>query len=549
MKNSIKKYNNGSYLNVPAKSSWNGNLYSNMNTANPYQMENGGDLTQYPNSAGTHEESPLGGIPVGNSNLVEGGETRGPKGTNMQDYIYSDTLKVPGKKYTFAKASKMIETKHSKRDNDRLSEEQKERELGGLMNQQEEIRNKMMQNTIQKCYGGMMNKMEYGGNTNLWQSGLTGAATGAATGAIAGAPVGGVGAIPGAIIGGVSGFIGGAFKGHKEDEAIKQQQLLLQQQNEQQNEQFIDPRQQFMNKAGGFINKMGRIYTEGGTLPFSTPKGTYDENLNLVNGPYGSDLNPGLSSEERDNNWNAMMKANEEAKNQPFNQTKSFDFGNSQNPISNNNSGVYSTPDSPGSDSKSFDYNKLYNLGNYAGAAYDIYRGAKGGDKVNYERVSPQTVDYSASREMNRRDINSGFRGTQSQLKNVNNPAQYLSLIGQTAANRDKAISDSNDRSFENEKNTNAQLLNQSKYFNAQTQKSEADARQMEKDIAKNTLSTGLYNAGMAATQTGVDKKSYISQNEAKKLLGTGDYSYEYDSNGKINGIKSRITNKVTPIK
>ena len=39
------------------------------------------DLTRF-NEGGTHEQNPLGGVPVGNGNTVEAGETK------MKNYVY-----------------------------------------------------------------------------------------------------------------------------------------------------------------------------------------------------------------------------------------------------------------------------------------------------------------------------------------------------------------------------------------------------------------------------------------------------------------------------
>ena len=86
-----------------------------------YKM--GGNFTEY--HGNTHEN---GGIPIGQSE-VEGGET------NNNGYIYSDTLKL-GKK-TFADMSKKINNKYSRRPDDKISMESKERELGNLAKIQE----------------------------------------------------------------------------------------------------------------------------------------------------------------------------------------------------------------------------------------------------------------------------------------------------------------------------------------------------------------------------------------------------------------------------
>jgi hypothetical protein len=109
----------------------------------------GGQLTEF-NEGGTHEESPLGGIPQGMApdgklNLVEQGETK----LNTADYIFSDQIKVDkdtatlyglpkgdiGK--TFADVSKKLNRPNSRRDNDTIEQVAIQRDLENLMQAQE----------------------------------------------------------------------------------------------------------------------------------------------------------------------------------------------------------------------------------------------------------------------------------------------------------------------------------------------------------------------------------------------------------------------------
>ena len=116
------------------------------------QMAQGGELTQY-NGGGTHEENPRGGIDVGPNAQVEDKETR------WEDYIFSDRIKIPGKKYTFAEASKKIANKY-KRENDSFEKKAKEKEMKGLMAMHESEKEKMQatqQAEFQKAFGGDIN--------------------------------------------------------------------------------------------------------------------------------------------------------------------------------------------------------------------------------------------------------------------------------------------------------------------------------------------------------------------------------------------------------
>lgn len=122
------------------------------------QMANGGDLTHY-NNGGTHEQNPHGGIPIGNNASVEQGETR------WEDYIFSDRVKVPGKKFTFSDASKKIEAKYNKRKNDKYDEKAKKREMEALMVMQENERERMglkHEQDMMAKFGGCIKKADGG---------------------------------------------------------------------------------------------------------------------------------------------------------------------------------------------------------------------------------------------------------------------------------------------------------------------------------------------------------------------------------------------------
>ena len=123
------------------------------------QMAQGGKLTQY-NGGGTHEENPRGGIDIGPNAQVEDKETR------WEDYIFSDRIKIPGKNYTFAEASKKIDAKY-KRDNDNFEDRAKEIEMKRLIAMHEAEKEKVQatqQAEFQKAFGGNMNQFPDGGN-------------------------------------------------------------------------------------------------------------------------------------------------------------------------------------------------------------------------------------------------------------------------------------------------------------------------------------------------------------------------------------------------
>lgn len=108
-----------------------------------------GPLTEF-NTGGTHEENPLGGIPQGVApdgkvNLVEQGETK----LDSANYIFSDKLKVskeiaeqfnlPSKSVgkTFSEVSKSLNLPKSRRENDTIENNYKEKMLDELVKAQE----------------------------------------------------------------------------------------------------------------------------------------------------------------------------------------------------------------------------------------------------------------------------------------------------------------------------------------------------------------------------------------------------------------------------
>lgn len=115
-------------------------------------------MMTYIDNGGTHEENPLGGVPVGvdpqgTPNLVEEGETI------FNDYVFSNRLEVPKeakkllglkgkKKYTFAEASKYLNKEAEERPNDQISENGLEDSLAKLMGIQEIVKQNNEQNIM-----------------------------------------------------------------------------------------------------------------------------------------------------------------------------------------------------------------------------------------------------------------------------------------------------------------------------------------------------------------------------------------------------------------
>lgn len=148
---------------------------------------NGTDWTNgllYVDAGGTHQQNPLGGVPVGfdqngTPNLVEEGETI------WNDYVFSNRIKVPKAMFhtlglggamkrhrlTFADASKKLAKESEQRPNDHISMAGLEASLSKLAAVQEAERmKKQMRESVglenMAAYGGPVNKFDKGGALN-----------------------------------------------------------------------------------------------------------------------------------------------------------------------------------------------------------------------------------------------------------------------------------------------------------------------------------------------------------------------------------------------
>jgi len=143
----------------------------------------GGDLTQF-NQGGLHSQNPLGGVPIGNNNSVEQGETK------QDNFIYSNRIFLDGdivSRYNLPKslagksvadATKYIDNKFKGR-NDKISQSTKNLMLSKIAEAQESMKpqepemeqQEFPQDTMidpsQMALGGYLNKMAMGGNPTI----------------------------------------------------------------------------------------------------------------------------------------------------------------------------------------------------------------------------------------------------------------------------------------------------------------------------------------------------------------------------------------------
>lgn len=97
---------------------------------------NNSDFTEY--NGNSHQ---LGGIPISDTDEVEGNETSANLGGGK--YVFSNSILLPNSKKTFADESKKINNRYSKRPDDVWANNAKQKQLTDLMEQQELVRESM----------------------------------------------------------------------------------------------------------------------------------------------------------------------------------------------------------------------------------------------------------------------------------------------------------------------------------------------------------------------------------------------------------------------
>lgn len=493
-----------------------------------YEYKMGGNLTEY--IGNSHEN---GGIPVGNSSEVEDGENQSNGIVNSKSYKYNknlvkgllsegiDITKHMGK--TPAQAARIEDKRYPREDDmftkNALKQEEKNgtgkyavenasKLVGDAIKQSEEQGEVSSDNEVnEQKYGGIHIKPSHEGRFTAYKE-RTGKTTEEAL--------------------------------HSSDPHVRQMA------------NFARNAKKWHHEYGGDLNQPFVPYNE-----FWDRKVAYlpSETQKLEGGGIFDNNTPYITPEEqyRVNSENEYRNRMELTTPNPYSNEKEYNQGNpqsmqmqSQNLISDNNSnkygdinelrtGIANTPQIGSSnDTNNFDYSKAIGTGaNALGSVYDIYRGLKGPAKVNYERVTPSLVDYSSSKAEALRNNNQTYKGMTDDIKNVNSSAMAQALRFQSAGNKYQSDSDTIAKFDEMQKNANAGIWNQSKYANAATQRAEADARQQEHDQSSNTLQTGLAGLGTAIAGTTRDQELYVSQEDAKKYIGSGDFVPFRDENGK----------------
>lgn len=426
------------------------NIAGNFNpNAQGKTFKMGGNFTEY--HGNTHEN---GGIPIGQSE-VEGGET------NNNGYIYSDTLKL-GKK-TFADISKKINNKYSKRPDDKISMESKERELGNLAKMQESTG---LTNNSRGMFqdGGPLNTKDFQDwldvNNPTWLKGK-----------------------PLNQGGGYGTYGPNTQKAYKDLGNVYEAR-------------FTPPE----------VVDDGQDYSDMFPKEGPTSADKYIENK-MIYGPSGDPIG-----------WKAPSKS-------PTPPTPPGTPPDTNKPLQTK-------------------VNPLGYLASAIGPAYNIAQGLKGGDPVNFDRMTSkyQYADPRGAMAAANRGITAAYNAAKNAARNTTTSAgEYLANMGHITSkeNADRTAAMIGIKGQSDMANT--QGLNQSNLvkdqYNAQAQMQNAIAQQEEEDAAKNAIGKGFDNFGQNTLGYGQDLAMNKTQNTMLPLLADG-YEYVIDADGKVSAKK-----------
>lgn len=511
-----------------------------------------------------HED---GGIPIGQNDEVESGETsmnmqpqqgyeqqmpQQSPADQVKSYIFSDKLKVPGTKTTFAFKSKSIENKRGDYK-DGPAKAGIQRELVRLMDEQEIIR-QTIDKTNKKMYGDQYNQdsvnpqqsME-GQEEGIYRGGgfmgiheshkgwCTPLSNPHCTGrrrALAltlkkhhgfhkkelGGPIG-----KKFWAGGFDKYdengqpilqdVGNSSYNYQNNQITQNPAYLNYQQayrspvnNNYPNAQFMDPYQ--TNPALATKDRLPDVYNPVGDLPYEQVK-QY---------PTSEYVNSELDKRQ---NTSVPSFAN-----------TNFNAVNTDYKVPGTK--YYDTPTTPKENNP--DAYKFPWLGYGIQALPELHNlmANRNPDTVRYDRMRPGNVSYEKARQ-NSRDIANLTRSIQgSNIRNTSGSrGSYLSNQGAMSAAVQRGLGEQLGQSYENEQNQNVGINNQSKQFNAQTQKEEALMNEQLKMQSHTAQSVALQNllGRLPETMT----QDYMQMQRDKYILPRMMTDrYQYDEQGKL---------------
>ena len=469
-------------------------------------------LTKYKNG-NTHEN---GGVAITPNIEVEKGETR------FEDYVFSNELKIPGSKMTFAQKSKQINAKYKKRENDDLALETKRREFADLM-----AINDLVRYDQTKKQESKQNIENTAFNLGI-QNGLNEEQ-----------------AMQFAKGGSIKKLINNARK-------IKTNQFINSYSGG--GPIFLDPTgdpnytYQYdkekddwigFNKAGKNLGSM-KAYTDTiDKLNTEYPKGRYLDDVVRFK-PQD------ILTEEESQDTSSITNINDKIVG--LSQNKEIKSLNPQKEI------ITKLGDKAGSKKYNSIINRKPHWSNYlaqgAGDLYDVGLGLLAKDKVNFDRVKyedykPENISYypavqAAQKNADlgsaeaRRYIAANSSGRGNVLSNfASNVSGLRSAEGSTIGNilMEEAAANATARNAALAANASNRLTQSA--TNAEIQMNESIARQQEKDAKRSAISQGLHGLAEKYGVYNYDNLAYDSEGNIIGMIGTENIEFLPDETGK----------------
>lgn len=469
-KRAMKKYADGGII-LPT--------YINMPENNEHAM--GGDLTRY--NGMKHED---GGIPISNTDEVEGGETSFKQGSNQPNdpgtFIFSDSILVPGTKKTFADESKKIDNRYKKRENDLWATNAKKMQLGKLAELQEQVKGTTEQQGMQMSPDGSVHKM--GGKIPSMMK-ANGTSRYNLSKKMMNMHDGG---------GGITNFgaIGsGTYDPNKKVPYAPYIQPLP-------NTPVVNS---VVNRVATqpMVNNSSSYYMKDGKNTVLNPN-FKSPDIPLDNAPVNS-FNPGLMEDNNGPNLDYLMK---------------------QTGLTPNLKEISTTPkNNPKSD-------MTIPLAGYGlQAATNLPMLFSKPNKATYDRITPDKVDLTGQRLEAQGSRNRALALSRRNASMLGSASAVNAYTGATVSDIYGKYGDQINNSLMNEKVTNAQIGNTAKGQNAQIQMSEVEANQREADAVRGAKQQALFNIGQSVAAAGKAVGNSKQTDNMMQNLASGDYSYD----------------------
>ena len=481
-------------------------------------------LTKYKNG-NTHEN---GGVAITPNIEVEKGETR------FEDYVFSNELKIPGSKMTFAQKSKQINAKYKKRENDDLALETKRREFADLMAINDLVRYDQTKKQERK-----QNIENTAFNLGI-QNGLNEEQ-----------------AMQFAKGGSIRQLLNNARK-------IKTSQSFVNRysgggpifpdptgdpnytyQYDKEKDDWIG-----FNKAGKNLGSMKAYTKTMNELNTAYPKGRYLDDVVRFK-PQD------ILTEEESQDTSSVTNINDKIVG--LSQNKEIKSLNPQKET------ITKLGDKAGSEKDNSIINRKPHWSNYlaqgAGDLYDVGLGLLAKDKVNFDRVKyedykPENISYypavqAAQKNADlgsaeaRRYIAANASGRGNVLSNfASNVSGLRSAEGSTIGNilMEEALANATARNAALAANASNRLTQSA--TNAEMQMNESIARQQEKDAKRSAISQGLHGLAEKYGVYNYDNLAYDSEGNIIGMIGTENIEFLPDETGKRYKMKYKASAK-----